>query len=164
MEQASIILQIIASTAIALAGFSGVVVALTGKSTESFNQQERINLRVLLQVSAIALFFSMVPLVLNEAFDSDSAWKYSMLAYGLVHIFDTLYFMSMQRKSEKMSKVHIVSLVAGTLIAFSQITIGFFGSTLLIKVSYLFVLIWHLGIAGMGFANLFFGAQNKKQS
>lgn len=36
MELTSVLLQIIASTAIAIAGFSGVVVALTGKSTERF--------------------------------------------------------------------------------------------------------------------------------
>ena len=50
----------IASIAVAIAGFSGVVVALTGKTADSFGRAERLNLRILLQVSAFALLFSLV--------------------------------------------------------------------------------------------------------
>ena len=50
-------LTAIASISIAIAGFSGVVVALTGGAAGSFGPVERLNFRILLQVSALALFF-----------------------------------------------------------------------------------------------------------
>ena len=159
MEQASVFLQITASTAIALAGFSGVVVALTGKSTESFDQQERLNLLVLLRVSAIALFFSLVPFILNKALGSDATWKISILMYGVIHLMDIAYFTSKQRKLESRRAIQIYSLIVGALIAIYQIAIGIFGNNLVIEVSYFCVLIWHLAIAGMGFANLLFEVQ-----
>lgn len=162
MEQASIFPQITASTAIALAGFSGIVVALTGKSAEWFDQQEKLNLLVLLQVSAIALFFSFVPFILSRAFDSDITWQISILMYGVIHLLDIVSFASKQRKLESRQAIHIYSLIVGALIAIYQIIIGIFGNSLIIEVSYFCVLIWHLAIAGMGFANLLFAAQRKK--
>ena len=162
MEQVSILLQIIASTAIGLAGFSGVVVALTGKPTEQFNQRERFNLLVLLRLSALALVFAMVPLILSSALNLDAAWQVSMLMYGGTHLFDLVYWVRKVWKLEKKSRSYLPSLIVGASIAIYQIIVGLFGSSVLVEVSYLCVLVWHLAIAAMNFADLLFAAQGKK--
>lgn len=120
-----------------------------------------MNLLVLLRVSAMTLLFAMVPLILNRSLDLDTTWKLSILMYGATQLLDIVYFSFKQRKLESRQAIHIYSLIVGALIAFYQIIIGLFGSSLIIEVSYLCVLIWHLAIAGMGFANLLFAAQKK---
>ena len=51
-------LVLIAELAVAIAGFSGVIVALESRSVRSWTPLQRRNLRLLLQVSAVAIFFS----------------------------------------------------------------------------------------------------------
>ncbi len=152
-------LTVIASIAIAIAGFSGVVVALTGKTTERFDPVERLNLRILLQVSAEALFFSLMPLIAHRAFDSDTAWRLSMLLYGSVHVLDAGYFVVRTLRSHSRSRVQLLMPILGTCIAVVQLIIGVIGSIVLVEVAYLLVLTWHLAIAGMGFVFLIFASR-----
>jgi hypothetical protein len=147
-------LTVIASIAIAIAGFSGVVVALTGKSTGDFSRVERLNLRILIQVSSLALFFSLLPLILHRAFEPAAAWRISMLFYGAAHLADTTFFVLRTRSSKARSRLQKLTPLIGFGMALSQLIIGTLGSIVLVEVVYLFVLVWHLAIAGMGFINL----------
>lgn len=153
-------LSVIASIAVAIAGFSGVVVALTGKTTKSFSALERLNLRILLQVSAFALLFSLIPLILHRALESATAWRLSMLLYGFVHLVDAGFFTVRSVRLESASTVQRLAPAAGFAIAIVQITLCFFGTISLVEVTYLFVLVWHLAIAGMGFVNLIFASRD----
>ena len=107
-------LTVIASIAVTIAGFSGVVVALTGKTTDSFDAIERLNLRILLQVSSFALLFSLVPLIVHRAVDSETAWRVSMLLYGFVHILDAGFFMLKAQRSGAPSRLQVVGPGSGS--------------------------------------------------
>jgi len=152
-------LTVIASIAIAIAGFSGVVVALTGRTTDRFDPVERLNLRILLQVSSEALVFSLVPLIAHRAVDSDTAWRFSMLLYGSVHLLDAGYFVVRTLRSNSRSFIQLVMPILGSCIAVGQLIIGIIGSIVAVEVVYLLVLIWHLAIAGMGFMFLIFASR-----
>ena len=153
-------LTVIASIAVAIAGFSGVVVALTGKTAESFSALERLNLRILLQVSAFALLFSLIPLILHRALEPAVAWRISMLLYGFVHLVDAGFFAVSTRKLGSASRLQRIAPAAGVSISVVQVSLGFFGSITLVEVAYLLVLVWHLAIAGMGFVNLIFASRD----
>ncbi len=62
MEAAST-LEVLAEIAIAIAGFSGVVTALTIR-TSQWSELDKVRLRMLLQASFATAFFSLLPLVL----------------------------------------------------------------------------------------------------
>ena len=154
-------LTAIASISIAIAGFSGVVVALTGGAAGSFGPVERLNFRILLQVSALALFFSLLPLILHRAFEPISAWRISMLLYGVAHLVDAGFFVLMTRSAHAPSRMQNLAPVLGISIAACQLMVGAIGSMITIEVMYLLVLIWHLAIAGMGFVKLVFASRNE---
>ena len=152
-------LAVIASVAIAIAGFSGVVVALTGRTADSFGPLEKLNFRILLQVSALALFFAIVPLILHRGLEPSAAWRVSMLLYGTVHLADAGFFFFRARHSTTISRVQRLTPRLGIGIAVFQLLFVAFGTTTVIEVAYLLVLIWHLAIAGMGFTNLLFASR-----
>jgi hypothetical protein len=149
-------LTAISGVAIAIAGFSGVVAALPGKSADSFGPLERLNFRILIQVSALALIFSILPLILHRAFDANEAWRISMLLYGLVHLTDAAYFANKARGANAPSRIQILAPIIGLLIAITQIIAGVYATITTVEVLYLFVLLWHVAIAGMGFLKLVF--------
>jgi len=153
-------LTAIASISITIAGFSGVVVALTGRSTEKFTPLERLNLRILLQVSALALSFSLLPLILNRAFDANVAWRISMLLYGGVHLADASFFALKTRNTGARSIIQKLAPMIGIIISVSQLVIGVLASIITVEVVYMFVLLWHLAIAGMGFVKLIFASRD----
>jgi hypothetical protein len=156
-------LTVIASIAVAIAGFSGVVVALTGKTTDSFGRAERLNLRILLQVSAFALLFSLVPLILHRALPPDLAWRVAMLLYGVVHVVDAGFFALKTRRLRAPSIAQKLAPLAGLIIAVGQLIVGAMAPIGWVEVFYLLVLLWHLGIAGMGFINLTFASRGSRK-
>ncbi len=156
-------LTVIASIAVAIAGFSGVVVALTGKTTDSFGRAERLNLRILLQVSAFALLFSLVPLILHRALPPDLAWRVAMLLYGVVHVVDAGFFALKTRRLRAPSIAQKLAPLAGLIIAVGQLIVGAMAPIGWVEVSYLRVLLWHLGLAGMGFINLHFASRGPRK-
>ncbi len=149
-------LTAIAGISIAIAGFSGVIVALTGRSVESFGPVERLNFRILLQVSALTLLFSLLPLILHRAFEPVMAWRISMMLYGAAHLVDAGYFVLRTRSAHAHSQMQNLGPIIGICIAVCQLIIGVIGPIIIVEVMYLFVLIWHLAVAGMGFVKLVF--------
>ena len=61
--EAASTLEVLAEIAIAIAGFSGVIAALTIR-TSQWSELDKIRLRMLLQASFATVFFSLLPLVL----------------------------------------------------------------------------------------------------
>jgi hypothetical protein len=157
--QSTATLTVIASIAVAIAGFSGVVVALTGKTADSFGRTDRLNLRILLQVSAFALLFSLVPLILHRALPADLVWRVSMLLYGTLHVLDAGFFALKTRRLRTTSMAQKLAPWAGLTIAVGQLIVGAAAPIGWVEVYYLLVLLWHLGIAGMGFINLTFASR-----
>jgi len=153
-----------AGIAIAITGFSGVVVALPGKTSEKFTELERLNFRILLQVSSLALFFSLFPLVLFPAFGTDLGWQIAMLVYGVSHLVDTAYFSLKTSHVITRSATQRLAPIIGVAIAISQLAVGALGPTQIIESLYFFTLLWHLAVAGMGFVKSVFASRDKDET
>ncbi len=145
------ILVLVAELAVAVAGFSSVVVALGPRPVSDWSRGERRNLRILLQVSALAILFSLFPLILDRAIDTSAFWNVALAVYGIAHVVDTSTFLLRPVAGES----QIPPSIGFTLAIFS-IGVAVFGSATFAEVTYLCVLVWHLAIAGMGFAFLVF--------
>lgn len=53
----------IAEIAVAIAGFSAIIVALRKNPIRKWHESDRFNFRMLLQVAALKIFFSILPFV-----------------------------------------------------------------------------------------------------
>jgi hypothetical protein len=88
MEAESILIAL-AEVAIAIAGFSGIVVALQRRS-EAWPSFDRRRFLLLLEISLSCVFFSLIPILLNLSGASESAvWRYTSgiwLLYILVSL------------------------------------------------------------------------------
>ena len=85
-------LVLIAELAVAIAGFSSVVVALDNRAVRDWSPFQRHNLRILLQVSALTIFFALFPLIFQRAMAGPASWKWALGVYGVVHTIDVSSF------------------------------------------------------------------------
>jgi Na+/H+ antiporter NhaA len=145
------ILVLVAELAVAIAGFSSVVVALARRPVAEWPPGDQRNLRILLQVSGIAIFFSLFPLILQRGIATPSFWNIALAVYGIAHLVDVSTFLFRPVHGES----QVPPAIGFTLSLFS-IGVAALGSATMAEVTYLGVLVWHLGVAGMGFAFLLF--------
>lgn len=152
-------LVLIAEISVAIAGFSSVVVALEGRRVRHWSPVQRFNLRVLLQVSALTIFFCVFPLILERAVEQPASWRIALWCYGLVHLADVASFIA--RRPPETVATHRIAQLVGLSLALVSLAVAAFGSLLLAEIYYLGMLVWHLGVAAMGFALLLFGAPDE---
>jgi hypothetical protein len=87
------ILQTIAEVAVALTGFSGVVVVLGPRGSGSWSREDLLQLRTLVEPSLVALFGSFLPGAIHLAVRSEPfAWRLSNGALGLLGLFALVAF------------------------------------------------------------------------
>ena len=154
MESSEVILTI-AGLALGLAGFSGVIVSLNPTQIGDWDPSTRFNFRILVQVAAVAAFFALLPFPIHVLFDSELAWRISLLIYGVFHAFDVGSFVL--RFPKNISRMNHRMAIAGCVVAAVQIVVGVLGNATTMEATYLFVLIWHVSVAFMGFVMLVFG-------
>jgi len=145
------ILVLVAELAVAIAGFSSVVVALGRRPVADWSRGEQRNLRILLQVSGIAILFSLFPLILQRGIDTPAFWNIALLVYGLAHAVDVSTFLFRPIPGESQ-----IPPIIGFALALLSVVVAALGSRTSAEVTYLCVLVWHLAVAGMGFAILVF--------
>ena len=148
-------LVLIAELAVAIAGFSSLIVALERENVRNWSTANRLNLRILLQVSAVAIFFSLFPLIFERVVPQPSSWRWALWVYGLYHVVDVSSFIFWG--PSQVQVIHRVATTVGLLIAMGSLVAAAFGSLLFVEVYYISMLVWHLGVAAMGFALLIFG-------
>ncbi len=118
------ILTTTAEVGIAIAGFSGIAAALSGRQ-EPWSDSDRVRFQMLLRTSMSAVFFSLIPLVLELAKLSGSTLWRASSALWLVYITVSVAAVSptmarsAQTDSEPLSRVAL-TVFLGTLVA--QIT------------------------------------------
>ena len=139
----------------AIAGFSSVVVALNNRAVRSWTAFQRHNLRVLLQVSALVIFFSIFPLVFQRVVVSPYSWKWVLGIYAVVHLIDVSTFI--RKLPKELPTANRILPYFGLSLAVVSIFVAWLASPLVAEVLYLCNLVWHLGIAAMGFAFLVMG-------
>jgi len=141
-----------AELSVAVAGFSGVIVALESRGVRAWTPLRRRDLRVLLQLSGLALAFSLIPLVVYPHFETATFWNWALAAYGLAHLADVSSFLFGQPEGARRGPVF-----AGLVVALLQLVAAIFGTGSLAELAYSASILWHLGGAGMGFVLLIWG-------
>lgn len=156
------VLVLIAELAVAIAGFSSVVVALEARAVKSWSAYQRHNLRVLLQVSALTIFFSIFPLIFQRVVEGPDSWKWALGFYAVVHTIDVTSFL--RALPENLPSAYKIIPYVGLTLALVSIAVAWLASPLVAEVLYLCNLVWHLGIAAMGFAMLMMGEREASAS
>jgi hypothetical protein len=153
MQSADLLLTM-AQVAIGLVGFTAVIVTLNPRPIREWEATDRINLRILVQVSFVMLFFCLLPSVLAVSLEPDDVWFYGLAAYGIVHVVDVSSFLV--HMTIAVPIVWRASGCAGFLVALSQIAIAFLGNAVMWETAYLVTLIWHVYVIFMAFVLLLY--------
>lgn len=147
-------LRSLAEIAVALAGFTGIVVALEGRSSPLLAGDRRARLRELLLASLGVVFFAFLPTLLAGATgDQGSAWRASQLVLAVYHLLlMVIFFRSTGIRA--FARSEWLALPPATAVVALQLTtgLGFFPEQL--EVAYLLALLWFLFIAGLNFVLL----------
>ncbi len=155
-------LQTLAEVATAFAGFTGIVVALTGRARADWRSNHTIAIVSLLASSLGVVFFAFVPDLLRAArLETGPAWRISTLLFAAYHVVVIVAAFRARdravsggepdiipRRSAPLSLVGGVSIIVGQLLTgagFLQPWLFFF---------YLLGLLWMLAIATFLFAVL----------
>jgi hypothetical protein len=156
------IITTIAEIAIALIGFSAIVVVLNPKPIRDWSVSERFNFRVLVQVGAIVALFSILPFGTNLVFDEYLAWKYALLTYGIFHVVDLTTFVIKFPKD--VTSVNRAMPYFGYVIILIQLSVSFFGSIDAVKATYLASLVFHLVVSFIAFVVLVYGIHGRRDA
>jgi hypothetical protein len=146
------VLVLTAELGVAIAGFSGVVVALDSRNVGEWSPLRRRYLRMLLQLSAIAVMAALIPLVVYDVAQGPNFWRWAVAIFGVVHAADVSTFIPNRPKGAP-----VAPLIAGLTAALLQLVAGLFGSESVAQAAYLGALVWYLGGAGTGFRLLVWG-------
>jgi hypothetical protein len=152
--QSSDLLLTVAQIAIGLAGFSAIIVTLNPNPIREWDVTDRLNLRVLVQVSFVVLFFSLLPFVLTIPLEIGDSWFYGLWLYGLYHIVDVGSFLFVMTKETPTIFRRTASV--GVCVASSQIGIALLGTPVLRETAYVATLVWHLYVIFMAFVLLLY--------
>ena len=152
----------IAEIAIALIGFSAIVVVLKPNPIRQWSVSEKFNFRVLVQVGAIVVVFSILPFGTNLVFDEYHAWKYALLTYGIFHVVDLTTFVIKFPKD--VTSVNRAMPYFGYTVILIQLSVSFLGSIETVKVTYLASLVFHLVVSFIAFVVLVYGVDGRRDA
>ena len=156
------IITTIAEIAVALIGFSAVVVALNPNPIRDWSVSERFNFRILVQVGAIVVVFSVLPFGTHQVFDEYLAWRYALLAYGIFHVVDLTTFVFKFPKN--VTSINKAMPYFGYVVILAQLSVPFFGGIAAIKVTYLASLVFHLVVGFFAFVVLIYGIHGRRST
>jgi hypothetical protein len=154
--------QTVAEVAIALAGFSGLLVAFR-KSAGPLSNVQKYRMRILFSLSFGALFLSLLPaIILNLDVSEDKLWVYSSLAMSIYSSYFLAWWLYSSRRTVKkypeifdrwvfltMTAGHILILVLQLFVVFKLIDSGHAGI-------FLIGLTWYLINASQQFVRMLF--------
>ncbi|HAI97700.1 MAG: hypothetical protein CL866_03615 [Cycloclasticus sp.] len=144
----------IAQIAVALAGFSAIIVALNQKPVREWDLADQVNIRLLIQLSIAVIFFSLLPSLLSIFLKRNDIWLCSLWAYGLIHFLDAGFFLYF--KSKHAPNIFRIAASCGVTLALVQMAIAGLGNDVARESVYVFTLIWHIGIIFMAFILLLY--------
>ena len=111
--------------------------------------------------AASAVFFSLLPLILDRAFSEDHVWRASMAFYGAEHLGGIAYHYLRIRGNNLIPPWIPTLMLVGSGLALGQLSAAFVGPIRLVEPFYLFVLVWHLGVGGLYFGLLIFTSHGR---
>jgi hypothetical protein len=116
-------LVLTAELAVAIGGFSGVIVALEARGVREWTPVRRRNLRILLQLAALALLFSLLPLGAYRLAERPNFWRWALGLYGIAHVVDATSFIFRQPPS-----IRFAPPLVGLEVAALQLVVAGVGS------------------------------------
>lgn len=152
--QSTGLLFTIAQVAVGLAGFSAVIVTLNPRPIRDWDDTDRLNLRLLFQITIYVIFFSLLPPLLSISFENHLIWLCALWAYGLIHIADVSFFL--MKLTEEMPSLFRNAAICGAIVALTQLLIAWQGNDIAREQMFVFALVWHLGVVFMAFILLLY--------
>ena len=117
IEQAET-LHAIAGIAIALMGFTGIVVVLGGRSGREWTPVETISVRTLLETSVTALFGSFLPILLAYVWESEGGvWRLSNALLAAGHLANMVAYLE---RARRLPGVRVSTRRPGEVIALAE--------------------------------------------
>ena len=159
METSSLLLTV-SQLAVGLAGFSAVIVTLNPRPIKEWDVTDRLNLRSLVQVSFVVLFFSLFPFLLGISLSDEQVWLYGLWLYGVLHFVDVLSFLIKQTPETPTIMRYIA--YGGVVIAIGQVIVAWQGNDNLRELIYAATLVWHLYVVFMSFLMLLYQMRNTR--
>jgi hypothetical protein len=124
--QSSELLQTIAGVAVALTGFSGVVVVLGPRAGGQWSGEDLLQLRTLVEPSLLALFGSLLPGVIELAVTSEPlTWRLANGALWVLGVVSLVAFLKRSRLARTTVGQRV--LVAVTLVGLGAILLAAVG-------------------------------------
>ncbi len=152
--QSTGLLFTIAQIAVGLAGFSAIIVTLNPRPIREWEDTDRLNLRLLIQISIYVIFFSLLPPLLSIPLDNHLVWLCALWGYGLIHIADAGFFL--MNLTRDMPSLFRNAAICGVIVAMAQLLVAWQGNDIARESMFVFVLIWHLGVVFMAFVLLLY--------
>jgi hypothetical protein len=122
---------------------------------------DQINIRLLIQLSIVVIFFSLLPSLLAISMPAHNIWLYGLWGYGLVHVVDASFFLFF--KSKRAPTIFRVAAFCGVIVGLGQVAIALLGSNVARESMYVFTLIWHLGVVFMAFILLLYQVRHTEE-
>lgn len=151
--------EAIAQIAIALTGFTGIVVALGRRELSDWTPVESFLLRALLFWSLGTMFLALVPSGLSAVRALMEPWR---VAHGIFAFFHTAIFIWFFRETRRLalslrgSKENLVTVPVGFGVLFAEILVALGLLASLAPFLYLVALLWFLFLATRVFVALVF--------
>ena len=152
--QSTGLLFTIAQIAVGLVGFSAIIVTLNPQPIRQWDDTDRLNLRTLIQVSILVIFFSLLPPLLSIPFENHLVWLFALWVYGLVHIADVSFFLMNVTDDQPSFFRYVAS--CGVIVAITQLLIAWQGNDSARETMYIIALVWHVGVVLMAFVILLY--------
>jgi len=153
----------VAEIAIALAGFSGVVIAFG----HGIAGQPNFRLSLLLTLSGEVVLFSLFPILLSLRLSEQLVWLVAAPLYGTVHVGQLVYsVVGYQDAKAGMATPRLdkVLMTIGTGLSVALVATGFLGSVSDIQILYASLLLFALCVAGTQFYRLLMVIWRKGES
>jgi hypothetical protein len=151
-------LEAIAQIAIALTGFTGIVVALGERELGDWTPVDRFLLRALLYWSLGTMFLALLPSGLSTVRALPEPWR---VAHGIFALFHAAVFIWFFRERSRLAwpptrstEKAILTVGSGVLLAEILVALGFLAN--LAPFLYLVALLWFLFLATSAFIELVF--------
>jgi hypothetical protein len=157
-------LQSAIEVAIGIAGFSGIVGAVAGRTAGQWNAANQVRLRVLLTASGGALIFAFLPFLLIDSFESETVWR-SLSALLAVH---TTGISIYRRRQSRAAGVSGSVVFSGIPAYASQVPVVILMSANAVWLGsaplYVLCVLWGLVIAFVVFARLLLAAARREET
>jgi hypothetical protein len=154
-------LQSAIEVAIGIAGFSGIVGAVAGRTGGQWDTDDYVRLRVLLTASGIALVFAFLPFLLVDSFESEQIWRSLSALLAIVSAGITIYRGRQSRSRGAVDSV-VVSGIPGFVYQAPIILLMCSNAIWFASASvYVFCVLWGLIAAFVVFAQLLLDAARR---